>query len=366
MNTLFSSTAIKAAAHALKSAGLADPARSSRLALLAALRADHPRPVSALLPDTIDWPEMDVRARMRAAAPDETSLLVDPEADMRDLGLDPDGSIAWVFGDRRSGATEVLHTHAKRVLRQGWVPIIIDLQGDHLLRNRWGEADMNIFYDPDRPITEERIEEMLDPDAGKGALFVLSPDKPLPDGGAEIAMAEKVLSVASGLRRHDSVVFIDGVTHPLDFVSIIMRGGVPPLRFILRAEHFSDVDHGLIWAGEIVLHMHQRFDTFPAGHPASFFAPYQEPGEAFLDRVDRTLNLGYEEPVRPARTELDEGPLSRLERALRDGREVGTHMGRLETISRAFGYRSWHAAQGRGQNDALRSLSGNMKEREPS
>jgi hypothetical protein len=350
MNPPFSSTAIKAAAHVLKSSLAAESGLAARRALLAALRADHPRPVTDILPDEIDWPDIDLWARMEEAGPEETSFLLDPEADMRDLGLDPDGSIAWIFGDRRSGASEVLHTHAKRVLRQGWLPIIIDLQGNHLLRDRWSEADMNIFFDPERPITEEIIEEMLDPAAGKGGLFILSPDKRLPDGETEIAMVEKILSFASGLRREDSVVFIDGVVHPLDFVSIIMRGGVPPLRFILRAEHFSDVDHGLIWDGEIVLHMHQRYDTFPEGHPASFFAPYLEAGDAFMDCMHRNLVLNYEEPSRPARTELDEGPLSRLERALRDGRPVRTHTERLETVSRAFGFRSWHAAQGCTKN----------------
>ena len=352
MNPRFSSTAIKAAAHALKSSLAAEPGLAARRALLAALRADHPRPVTDILPDEIDWPDVDVHARMRAAGPEETSFLVDPEADMSDLGLDPDGSIAWVFGDRRSGATEILHTHAKRVLRRGWLPIIIDLQGNHLLRDRWGETDMNIFFDPERPITEELIEDMLDPAAGKGALFILSPSKPLPDGMAEVAMSEKILTAASNLRREDSVVFIDGTLHPLDYFSMIMSAGNPPLRIILRAELFEHVDHQMIRDQDIVLHMHQRYDTFPEGHPASFFAPDLEAGDAFMDCMPRHLVLNYEEPVRPTRTEFDEGPLSRLERALRDGREVRTHTERLETVSRAFGFRSWHAAQGCTKNGA--------------
>lgn len=75
-----------------------------------------------------------------------------------------------------------------------------------------------------------------------------------------------------------------------------------------------------------------------------------------MDCMSRSLILNYEEARRPAHTDLDEGPLSRLERALREGRPVRTHTERLKTVCRAFGFRSWHAAQGYTKNGAKEAL----------
>ncbi|MBW3243270.1 hypothetical protein KUV57_11235 [Epibacterium sp. DP7N7-1] len=81
-----------------------------------------------------------------------------------------------------------------------------------------------------------------------------------------------------------------------------------------------------------------------------FRAPASAPGVTLAQIGEGTI------PFRLDRDRCGDHPLGRIkmmERAIRrlEGEVVApTHTGRLEQVSRAFGFRSWHAAEGRGKS----------------
>ena len=328
-----SSAAIKVAAEHLKQN------HAPEHVIMAGLRHDNPYPCKIGLPKTGDIP----------------------------IGPGP----VWVFGCAGSGKTELFHTASVDLARVGYRTLLVSGRGYHhskwspdesrsiLLSHEDAGPDGINLSDPDWPnALDMRMREHFSEPAVFNVTIVIPFWMKMGSDSARIS--EIVMDTVSTSLPPDVGILIENVIlhgDALDGLRRILNRTTPPPVFVSPEMMPGCLDAVKTGDPKIFMRMvgpnehitrHAPELTPEIVERCSMF--FEGMGILSHDGEMTEILVRYDGPAQMPRV-LARQPAGRAIEALKarlsSAARPGTHMGRFEAVSRACGYRSWHAAQGR-------------------